>query len=133
VLAALALIWVPLDAHRPRHQEGRTAGRAVARALPDGAVVWANDLIEARPDVLLYARRAAHDESRSLVPQWKKEQLLAGKAPPEGVYLLLRDDPESDEFARYAMHLPPGSLNELARGTISKYHWVLVQVAPAAP
>jgi hypothetical protein len=35
------------------------AGALLAEALPDGAVLWADDLIEARPDLLLYTQRSA--------------------------------------------------------------------------
>lgn len=111
VLTPLLLWWaVVRETYRPRREAGREAGAVLAKALPDGAIVWANDLIEARPDVLLYAQRAAWTDSRRRVePRWMPGAMRRGElpAPASGlngapVYILLRGDGLGPEAARYA-------------------------------
>jgi hypothetical protein len=128
-------IWLTADLRRPRQREGRDAGAAIASHLPAGAVVWANDLIEARPDVLLYAvaaSRAAHAAEPALTPRWAKPALLAGHLPSPAaagpVFLLLRSDVESGEVARYRSQLEAGDLTRVASGQVAKYEWVLLRV-----
>lgn len=136
VMLALAVAWIVYDASRPRHQAGRAAGAAIAAHLPDEAVVWANDLVEARPDVLLYTMSAARREGRDVHPRWRKSDMLRARvpAPSEGphVYLLLRDDEESDELRRYAAAVESGELTPAASGEIVKYRWVLLRAHASA-
>jgi 4-amino-4-deoxy-L-arabinose transferase-like glycosyltransferase len=136
VLLGLTLIWIPLDARRERHRSGPDAGAAIAAHLPAGgrAVVWADDLVEARPDVLLYARKSAKDGGNGVHPLWRKRAMLAGQLPetPAGrdAFLLLRADPESPELARYAPLVEAGRLAPVGTGSVGKYHWTLLRVAP---
>lgn len=133
-LLAFMLTWMQLDIRRPRHTEGRIAGAAIAAALPDGAEVWANDLVEARPDVLLYAELAGRSNGRVISPRWKKSELVAAILPDstsEGgrdVFMLLREDAESSEVARYADHAASGRLQPFSSGRIAKYEWTLFRV-----
>jgi 4-amino-4-deoxy-L-arabinose transferase-like glycosyltransferase len=105
------LVWwsVIRETYRPRREEGRLAGTALAEVLPDGAVVWANDLIEARPDVLLYAQQYAAKSGKAIVPRWMPAAMLNGTLPDESsypsgtrVFLLLRRDGAGREVSMYA-------------------------------
>jgi 4-amino-4-deoxy-L-arabinose transferase-like glycosyltransferase len=135
-LLIASVAWFQYDVRRPRHQEGRHAGAAIAGHLPHDAEVWANDLVEARPDVLLYAESWARRDSRTIHPRWKKPQLLGGEVPPQtpgrDSFLLLREDDESTEVSRYRDHLASGTLRRVASGRIAKYEWTLLQVAPVS-
>jgi 4-amino-4-deoxy-L-arabinose transferase-like glycosyltransferase len=122
--------WVLHDQGRGRHDQGREAGRAIAEALPDGAEVWANDVVEARPDILLYAVRGVGRRGGEVHPRWRKRAMVAGELPPDdagAVYMLLRSDPESPEWARYLPEIERGRLERVAGGSIAKYTWELVR------
>ncbi|MBX3407001.1 MAG: glycosyltransferase family 39 protein [Phycisphaeraceae bacterium] len=107
---------------------GRTAGAALAAAMPDGATVWADDLIEARPDTLLYARAAAAAEGRSMRPVWAKPWMHRAELPPAGDYLLIRIDEGSGEAERYAPHRVEGQLAPIAEGELGRYRYLLLLV-----
>lgn len=107
---------------------GRTTGAALAAALPDGATVWADDLIEARPDILLYARAAAVAEGRSMRPVWAKPRMHLAELPPAGDYLLIRIDEGSGEAERYASHRDEGQLAPIAEGELGRYRYLLLLV-----
>lgn len=107
---------------------GRTAGAALAAAVADGASVWADDLIEARPDILLYARAAAAAQGRTLRPVWAKPRMLNADLPAPGDYLLLRTDDQSGEAERYAPRREAGQLAPVADGELGRYRWVLLLV-----
>jgi 4-amino-4-deoxy-L-arabinose transferase-like glycosyltransferase len=134
ILLVAAAFWIRFDIRRPRHQEGREAGAAIAASLPDGAVVWANDLVEARPDALIYARAAARRNGRSLLPRWKKDAIRAAELPPAPVdrplFLLLRNDSESAEASRYRPLIQKHDLVPVASGEIAKYQWTIFGVTP---
>jgi hypothetical protein len=75
---------------------GRPTGQAIAAAFasitpkPTGAVeLWADGAVEARPEVLLYSRRAAALEHVDLHPRWSSA-LLRPFSPPDHVYVLVR-------------------------------------------
>lgn len=105
---------------------GRTAGGSLAAALPDGALLWADDLIEARPDILLYARAEAERAGRTLRPIWAKPRMHRAELPPVGDYLLIRTDDGSGEAARYAPLRESGHLAPIAEGELGRYRWLLL-------
>jgi 4-amino-4-deoxy-L-arabinose transferase-like glycosyltransferase len=121
-LGALAAAGIAAERQRASPEfTGRTAGRALAAAVPAGKL-WGDDLVEARADVLLYAKRA----SPGLEPRWAKAMVLAGELPPAGDYLALRTDGESGEAERYA-----GKLSRLERvheGRVERYTFVVYRV-----
>lgn len=109
---------------------GATSGRKVAEEiadrLPDGASVWADSLIEARPETLSYARRAAREQGRSLEVRWQKGAVQAGRLPPVGDYLALRfDDGEVD---RYAAALRRGRLRQVHEAVVHRYRFAIFRV-----
>jgi hypothetical protein len=136
IMLALGVAWVMHDSNRPRHEAGRVAGAEIAAHLPDGSVVWANDLVEARPDALLYAAEIARREGREVYPRWRKGDMLKLAVPAAAggrdAFLLLREDEESGELSRYARAVEAGDLTPVASGEIVKYRWVLLHVRPPA-
>ena len=127
------------------------AGGAIAALLPQGAPseVWANDLIEARPDVLLYATMARQRMGLSpVVPLWRKPEMLKSQLPIAAdprtgaplQFLLVRADATSTEYKRYQQFIaaPTGpasephgiSLAEVGRGRVASYEFVILQVLP---
>lgn len=129
-------VWLWLDLSRPARGEGPLTGQAIAAALPADAIVWANDLVEARPDVFLYAMKSAAASGHRLEPLWMKQAMLENRVPVSGptlAYILIRDDPESGEGLRYRPLLADMRIQPIARGRISKYSWVLCSVRPPGP
>lgn len=112
------VVWI----HRAdtlRHEtSGRDAGQALAALLPSGATVWADELVEARPEVLLYAR-GAHDSPESLDIRWRP--LGGSPLPPPGTYMVLRDDALSSEWKRYASAGLLDRFDVIGEGRVHKY------------
>lgn len=98
---------------------GREAGIALAAHLPDGAEVWGDELIEARPEVLWYARREAASQGRTVRVRWVKGLGSAAVPTPPGVLLALRSDGLVDECSGWV------DVEEIARGAVYKYRYVL--------
>jgi 4-amino-4-deoxy-L-arabinose transferase-like glycosyltransferase len=133
LLLGLSLWWVPYDGEKPRHEEGRAAGSCIAGALPDGAQVWADDAIEARPDVLLYAEQEAARTGKTIEPRWMKAALRAAEVPGHGdpdhpVYLLLRQDKGSDEVARLRQTPGAPALEQIAGMPVGEYRLFLFRL-----
>jgi 4-amino-4-deoxy-L-arabinose transferase-like glycosyltransferase len=124
LLTAFAVAFPWLVEPRISDESGRDAGFALAHVLPDGAEVWANSMVEARPEVLAYAERAAAREGRRVRPLWKKPELATQTLPPPGVFLLLKDS----EVGRYGAAGRLSSLEEVARGGVHQYDFVLFRV-----
>ena len=104
---------------------GVKAARTFAAALPPGATVWADDVVEARPDVLLYTERMMQ---RDLAPKWKKAVMAHRELPVPGAYVLLRTDAGSAEGARYQSAVTGGRLVKVAGATVRKYEFTLYRV-----
>lgn len=126
-LLVAAFVYVPLSESRRERSSGRAAGLALAEQIPDGAEVWADHLVEARPEVLLYAQRRAEALGRRVTPRWvPASDLSPCPAPPPGGCVLLRTDPASAEEARYrAAGIP---MRELATGRVHKFAFSLDQI-----
>ena len=80
---------------------GRPAGQAIAKAVAtrlgtSPLELWADGAVEARPEVLLYARLAAADAGIDLRPRWSSA-LLRPLNPPPSACLLLRVEEERVE------------------------------------
>ncbi len=122
LIAATLYVGV-MEPHR-RASSGRDAGIALADHLPEGAEVWANEMIEARPEVLLYAVREAARQGRTVRVRWLKPEFMPSEHPP-GLLLLLREDEHIDEVARFTAEQRFGTLTEITRGKVHKYTFVL--------
>jgi hypothetical protein len=109
---------------------GKTSGREIAtriaQAIPDGARVWADGLIEARPETLFYARETAATEGREWNVCWKKAELTSAQLPPPGGFLVLRTD--DDEAERYRSGGKLDQLEALLDDSVHRYRFVLYRV-----
>lgn len=126
VLLIGGVVYVGVFEPKRRASSGRDAGIALAAALPDGAEVWADEMVEARPEVLYYAVREAGRQGRDVRVRWLKPSFLPAEQPG-GLLLLLREDELVDEVSQYGGMPRFGSLEEIARGQVHKYTFVLVR------
>lgn len=116
--------------------DGRMAGAHLAEAAVlagegggRGGDIWADGLIEARPDVLLYAQRvAAKTADVRLRPLWKKFEMAEGRLPPRGELIVLRIDSEGDERARYEEAIVDGRLVAAGDGEVGRYKFRVYRV-----
>jgi hypothetical protein len=103
--------------------DGREAGAAIAsisrqaRGAISPVQVWANGLIDARPDVLLYARQSRPD----LLPRWTPHAFAAGELPPPGSLIILRIDAEGDERPHYEQAILDSRLIAIGDGEVGRY------------
>jgi 4-amino-4-deoxy-L-arabinose transferase-like glycosyltransferase len=104
---------------------GREPARLLATYLSDGAIIWAEDMIEARPELLLYAQMSATQDLRTLRPLWKKAALQRRQLPSPGTLLLLSDE----EYAAY-LERHPNEVRDIASGRVHEFDYVLVEVGP---
>jgi 4-amino-4-deoxy-L-arabinose transferase-like glycosyltransferase len=114
----------------------RTVGTALAEALPAGATVWADDLIEARPDILLYARQAADSSGRTLTFLWAKPRMHKAELPEPteaGSFVLLRTDERSGEGPRYVEAMESQRLRLVMQSALGKYTFALFRVHDPEP
>lgn len=122
-----ALVYIPLSESQRDRSSGRAAGIEIGERLADGAEVWADHVVEARPEVLLYAQRRAAELSRRVEVRWKPATVeQPAPLPPGGNYVLLRSDAESGETARYAGAGAP--LERIWAGRVHKYDCELLRV-----
>jgi 4-amino-4-deoxy-L-arabinose transferase-like glycosyltransferase len=110
---------------------GRPAGQAIAKAIAvkvgrSPLELWADGAVEARPEVLLYARLAAADAGIDLRPRWSSA-LVRPFAPPPGACLLLRVVEERVEGEAAVREGRP----VLWRGSAGKFD--LMVLGPVAP
>lgn len=118
-----AAIFIPVYETGRARRSGRDAGLELATHLEDGSVVIANHLIEARPEVLDYARRAAAGEGRRVEVRWLiYEQTIEQMRP--GDYIVVRTDDASDERALFE-HV---HLETIADGRVHEYTFELRRV-----
>ena len=118
--AAYALILAP----RLTAPSGRAAGEEMAAHLPGGAEVWADHLVEARPEVLHYARRAAGGGVRV---RWVP-QSAPPRFPPPGSFIVLRTDELSGEAEAFHEGGLLDRLHPVHQGAVHKYTFVLYRV-----
>jgi 4-amino-4-deoxy-L-arabinose transferase-like glycosyltransferase len=100
-----SVCYTVLSESSRRLSSGRAAGERLAQHLPDGAVVVADDQVEARPEVLWYAQREAARHGRVVRMLWTPASIYVQderSAPwPKGVtHALIRVDERSGEEQR---------------------------------
>jgi 4-amino-4-deoxy-L-arabinose transferase-like glycosyltransferase len=94
-----------------RKSSGKAAGIRLADQLPTGAVVMADDLIEARPEVLWYAQRTAAQRGSTIRFIWTPASIYASGTetaapmPPGITHALVRIDARSTEPERLSRTL----------------------------
>lgn len=127
------LIWAAANESWRERSSGRDAGHEIAALIEHDAEIWADEMIEARPEVLLYARRAARPAGRSLTPLWRKHHILRAQTPAPGGYMLLRTDRDHPEHARYLDRIDSGDVRRIGAGTAHKFSWALYRVEGRGP
>lgn len=125
LLLAGGAVYITVIEPARRASSGAEAGAALGAALPAGAEVWANDLIEARPEVLLYARRAA---GRDLRVRWKPSLGASPSLPDPGGYVVLRTDAGSTELGAFQRAGLLDRLEESGAWTVHTYEFALYRV-----
>jgi 4-amino-4-deoxy-L-arabinose transferase-like glycosyltransferase len=127
IAAILLALATTLALFRPRGDSfaGRDAARTLAEALPASATIWADDAIEARPDVLWYMQQDAHALGKMARVQWAKPALAARGPIAPGVWAVLRSDPESGECTLSAA--PVRTDRIAARAQVRDYRFILLR------
>lgn len=134
ILLASSAWWLSVREPQKGRDSGREAGVALASSLPDGAVVWADVMVESRPEVLWYAQREADRKGKRVQMRWEKGAIEEGRLPPLGSFLLLVREYEKDkktekgEVPRYRVALGE-NYREAATGRAHQYEFVLLRVA----
>jgi hypothetical protein len=109
-----------------RGQSGREAGYRLAEKLPPKAEIWADGVIDARPEVLLYAQQAARRAGKQVDVRWKQGVGGQGEFPSPGSFVLLRTDdrlPREKSLAETSSLLTP-----ISSGHVYKYTYQLMRV-----
>jgi len=122
-ILALGVYFASWTASRRDHKSGRNAGYLLAEQLPPDAEVWADHLVEARPEVLWYAQERSEALGRRLDARWVAHERAARQAQP-GILLALRTDPESPELQSFDLD----RLQPLTKGAVHKYTFVIYRV-----
>ncbi len=127
VLCVAAVLGGRFAARRAQSDDPREAARVIAEAFGSAGAgeVWADDLIEARPDVLLYAERGTQGAMNVL---WKKSEMVQTRLPPTGALIVLRTDKESGERRRYGEAIADGKLILVREGRLGKYGFEVYRV-----
>jgi 4-amino-4-deoxy-L-arabinose transferase-like glycosyltransferase len=99
VLAVLAGVWFGIVEPRREVRSGRGAGHRLAAMIaaldPPPTELWADDLVEARPEILAYAASVLDIRGRPLRVRWVRGCWT--QPPPAGQVMVLRDDAGSNE------------------------------------
>lgn len=121
LLLIAAVVYIGIIEPRKRASSGRDAGLEMAGLLPAGAVVWADHMVEARPETLLYAARASG--ARAV---WVPGMARMGALPRHG-FLVLRADEASGEAQAYSVAGLLERMPERGRWRVHKFECVLVE------
>ncbi len=94
VLIAAALPLSYFYELRRERNTGENLALPLATILPDGAEVWADQVVEQRPEIFWYARKEARELGKTITPRWVPQRAgLPAKLPEPGGYFLARIDP----------------------------------------
>jgi len=124
VMLIAAAVYIGYFEPGKRATSGREAGLELGRMLPAGAVVWADHMIEARPELLLYAMRAAPEKGIRVV--WVPGMSAQAALPRRG-FLVLRTDAQSGEAQAYERAGLMDRLREVGRGKVHKFEYVVLE------
>lgn len=121
-----AAAWIIVAEPRRGLDSGREAGRELSSWLPDGAEVWSHELVESRPETLMYARLAAAEQGKRVRVIWRPE--LTAPWPP-GVFLaLVRSGGVARGEERSARETPGAAIVEVGSTRVHVYEVVLLRV-----
>jgi hypothetical protein len=129
--------WMVLTQVSPTEDQraGVEAAGALAEAVPQwagpggtaGLVIWADDAVEARPDVLWRLQEGTPGARVT----WAKGAMLNGELPPAGAFVLLRTDAESGEAGRYREAINGRRLEQCALARVRTGVYALYRVSSA--
>jgi 4-amino-4-deoxy-L-arabinose transferase-like glycosyltransferase len=119
-----AVAWMGIIEPRERARSGRESGESLGAVLPDGAMIWADGVVEARPEVLWYAQRGAARGNRNVQMRWIPNLAPLLLIPRHG-YLLLRTDSLGNEAGIYAKAGFMDRLHPVWDGGTHKYTYTL--------
>ncbi len=130
---AVALVLIPIYIFvfmEPRRAEisGKQIGLELGAALPDGCTVYADWLVEARPEVLHYARVEAAARGKTVRVRWVD---LESFIPPTeaGTLIAARTDAAGNELARPGVRGVTGAGRQVFAGSVYKYTFVVLERA----
>ncbi|MGL4462915.1 MAG: ArnT family glycosyltransferase [Planctomycetia bacterium] len=143
----IAAVWIGAMETRRAGRSGKELGERFARSMraataedpKAGTVqVWADDAVEARPEILLYARRLLTAEGVTLDVRWRRPAVDGWGLPPVGHFVLLsgqrganesgsEETAANGEVAAYLGAGLLGSLREIDAGGVHKYRFTLFQ------
>ncbi len=129
VLLVAAGAWVLVAEPRRGTDSGREVGIKLAALLPDGAEVWAHELVESRPETLYYAQREAARRGATLRVIWRPD--LSGPWR-DGLHLaLVRSGGVASGEDALAREKPGFMLTELGTTRVHIYDVAVVRVSMA--
>ncbi len=129
LLLVASQVWIWLLEPKLRAPSGREPGMALAQVIPDGSEVWADEIVNARPELLHYLRRAAAAQGKTVHPRWFMVSPDRPVLPAPGNFLLLRGY-EEEPYRRAGLM---DRLQPVTTGHVHKYLFTLYQVRPGAP
>jgi hypothetical protein len=129
VLAPVALVLASNPAaFRSPEYSGRHAGRELGAHFSADALVWADYLVEARPEVLLYAQREAASRGVRVQARWIPGLATGPELPSPGEYLALRRDAGGNEVVPYERAGLLERLERIADGSVHIFEFTLYRV-----
>lgn len=133
ILLVVAGFWVfvhePGEYQDSGREPGRLLGESIARhARSDRAIVWANFLVDARPETLHYAERAALAHGLDVRVEWRPTELPSGELPAPGDFVVLRPI----ELGAFERRGQTDRLETLHEGRVHKFDFSLYRVRPAS-
>lgn len=136
VMVAAGITAIYLSEPRRERVSGRAAGEKLRSMIEPGATVWADYLIEARPDVLWYAAGSSGPQAMRILWRPLGTRLEVPRDPD--TFLVLRDDPEAGEYHAYASAGLLTGFREVGAGSVYLYsfrvlHMGMEDDAPTGP
>jgi 4-amino-4-deoxy-L-arabinose transferase-like glycosyltransferase len=132
-MVMFAGVWLGIIEPRRAAQGGREPGLVIARAIATrdqgGTELWANDVIEARPDVLEYAAKDLADRGRVLRIRWTADAAPM-ELPPAGQYLAIRTDDRSKEQKMFLAHGFAELTELVCSGSVHEFTYAVYRVKP---
>lgn len=120
ILLIAAAVFAVVSERRRAEESGKVAGFRLAERLEDGAIVSGDHIVEARPEVFLYARLAGELTGKRIEPRWLPAGADPAPLPPPGGFIVLRSDTGSDELARYRDAEVLRTLTLVGKGTVGR-------------
>lgn len=130
VLVLASAYFVAISEIQREQSSGRSAGVTLAASLPDHCELWADALVEARPEVIQAAINAAHSQGRTVRARWislAREPDWTRADPNARVFVLLRDDELGNEWAQATTDGWAQQLVPITTGTAHKYSYRLLE------